>query len=212
MPTTRSRPSKPTAAQAQFDDTTWREAHATREYVVPGLEYEDYAPAYRYGVMVKDEHGNKEFAEVEPTLASAWAGMRGTSPLDWAQARPAVQEGYAGVVRVQKVKSVKARATTKARTTRTKTATRRATTGTRTTKASTVRGRTKAAGKTAAKKRTGGDKLKKRASQDRLRINVNESWEVDYWCKRLGVTPARLRALVKKVGVMAKDVRRELGK
>jgi hypothetical protein len=42
-------------------------------------------------------------------------------------------------------------------------------------------------------------------------VNVNESWEVDYWSKRFGVTPARLRRAVKKVGPLAKDVRRELG-
>jgi hypothetical protein len=212
VPTTRSRPSKATAARTTYDDATWRATHATREYVVPGLAYEDYAPAYRYGVLVKDKHGNKEFAEVEPMLAAEWAGMRGASPLDWPQARPAVQEAYAGVVRVQKVKAVKAvkaRAAAKTRTTGTKTVTRRATAGTRTTS---VRGRTTAAGKTAAKKRTGGDNLRKRGPQDRARINVNESWEVDYWCERLGVTPARLRSAVKKVGPLAKDVRRELGK
>ena len=43
-------------------------------------------------------------------------------------------------------------------------------------------------------------------------MNVSEPWEVDYWCERFGVTPARLRQAVKKAGPMAKDVRRELGK
>ena len=212
MPTTRSRPSKTTAARTTYDDATWRATHATREYVVPGLDYDDYAPAYRYGTVVKDKHGNKEFVEVEPLLAEEWAGVRGASPLDWAQARPAVQDGYAGVVRVRKVKTVKTGAAAKVRTARTKTVTRRATSATRTTRTSAVRGRSKAAGKTAAKNRTGGDNLHKRGPQDRARVNVNEPWEVDYWCERLGVTPAKLRQAVKKAGPMAKDVRRELGK
>ena len=43
-------------------------------------------------------------------------------------------------------------------------------------------------------------------------MNVREPWEVDYWCERLGVTPAQLRRAVKSAGPMAKDVRRQLGK
>ena len=201
MSTTRSRPrsTKRTVRKVTYNDAAWRAAHASREYVVPGLAYEDYAPAYRYGVLVKDKHGNKEFVEVEPMLAAEWGQVRGGSPLSWVEAKPAVRDAYAGVVRVQKVKTVK--------TARTKTATRRATT-----KTSPARGRSLSAGKAAAKNRTGGDNLRKRGPQDRSRINVNEEWEVKYWCERLGVTPARLRSAVKKAGPMAKDVRRELKK
>ena len=54
------------------------------------------------------------------------------------------------------------------------------------------------------------DSTKKRGPQDRARINVNERWELNYWSKKFGVTPARLRAVVKETGVMAKDVRRKL--
>jgi hypothetical protein len=72
-----------------------------------------------------------------------------------------------------------------------------------------ARGRSRATGKATARS---GDDRRKRGPQDRARINVHESWEVDYWCKRLGVTPAQLRQAVKKAGPMAKDVRRELGK
>jgi hypothetical protein len=43
-------------------------------------------------------------------------------------------------------------------------------------------------------------------------VNVSEPWEVDYWTERFGVTAARLRQAVKKVGPLAKDVRQELGK
>lgn len=52
------------------------------------------------------------------------------------------------------------------------------------------------------------DDLKNRGPQDRARINVNESWEVEWWCKELGCTAAQLREAVKEVGVMADDVRR----
>ena len=51
-----------------------------------------------------------------------------------------------------------------------------------------------------------------RGSQDRKRINVNEPHEVRYWTQALGVSEAELRESVKRVGVMADDVKRALGK
>lgn len=56
------------------------------------------------------------------------------------------------------------------------------------------------------------DDLKNRGPQDRARINVNESWEVRWWCDRFGVTEAQLRNAVETAGVMADAVRRHLGK
>jgi DNA-binding protein H-NS len=54
------------------------------------------------------------------------------------------------------------------------------------------------------------DNKTKTAPQDADRINVNEDYEVKYWTGKYGVTPDRLKAAVKKVGVMAKDVEAEL--
>jgi len=56
------------------------------------------------------------------------------------------------------------------------------------------------------------DDLKNRGPQDRLRINVNESHEVGYWTKSLGITKEELERAVKAVGVMAADVRKYLNK
>lgn len=56
------------------------------------------------------------------------------------------------------------------------------------------------------------DDLKNRGPQDRSRINVNEPWELRWWCSHFGVTEAQLREAVKAVGVMADAVRRYLGK
>ena len=44
------------------------------------------------------------------------------------------------------------------------------------------------------------------------RINVHEDYELRYWTKELGVTPEKLKQTVEKVGVMATDVRKALGK
>jgi hypothetical protein len=51
-----------------------------------------------------------------------------------------------------------------------------------------------------------------RGPADAKRINVNEEYEVQYWTTELEVTEDKLRDTVKKVGVMAADVRRALGK
>jgi hypothetical protein len=51
-----------------------------------------------------------------------------------------------------------------------------------------------------------------RGPADAKRINVNEDYEVQYWTTELEVTEDKLRETVKKVGVMAADVRRALGK
>ena len=47
---------------------------------------------------------------------------------------------------------------------------------------------------------------------DRNRINIHEDYELRYWTKELGVTPEKLKQTVEKVGVMASEVRKALGK
>ena len=56
------------------------------------------------------------------------------------------------------------------------------------------------------------DDTSKRDYRDRDRINVHEDYEVQYWSKELGVTPEELKQTVEKVGGMASDVRKALGK
>jgi hypothetical protein len=56
------------------------------------------------------------------------------------------------------------------------------------------------------------DDRTKRGPADRARINVHENYELEYWTKELGVSADELRALVKKHGVMAADIRQALKK
>ncbi|OQZ07374.1 MAG: DUF3606 domain-containing protein [Planctomycetes bacterium UTPLA1] len=55
------------------------------------------------------------------------------------------------------------------------------------------------------------DNLKIKRPLDAKKINVNESWELDYWTKTLGVSADRLRQAVRTVGPMVDDVKRHLG-
>lgn len=54
------------------------------------------------------------------------------------------------------------------------------------------------------------DDLRKGAPEDRARINVNEPWELKYWSKTLGVTPDKLKEVVRQVGARTEDVEKYL--
>ena len=46
---------------------------------------------------------------------------------------------------------------------------------------------------------------------DRERINVHEDYELRSWSRKFGVTRWEVKAAVRKVGPMARDVARQLG-
>lgn len=51
-----------------------------------------------------------------------------------------------------------------------------------------------------------------RGPADAARINIHEDYEIRYWTNKFGCTKAQLVACVQRVGVMAADVKRCLGK
>jgi len=75
------------------EDAYWRENYASRPYVGTGAVYEDYGPAYRYGVDSYAGHGGR-FEDAEPDLATGWERARGTSRLDWSDARHASRDAW----------------------------------------------------------------------------------------------------------------------
>lgn len=56
------------------------------------------------------------------------------------------------------------------------------------------------------------DDLSKKRPQDATKVNVHESWELEYWSKKFGVTKEQLKNAVKAVGVSAEAVKKHLGK
>ena len=56
------------------------------------------------------------------------------------------------------------------------------------------------------------DDLTKTKPLDASRINVNEPYEVNYWCDKFNVTKATLLAAVKAVGTSSEAVKKHLGK
>ena len=74
------------------EDAYWRQNYASRDYVAPGGAYDDYGPAYGYGVGRYDP--DRSFEDVEPELADGWMGARGSSTLGWGQASPAARDAW----------------------------------------------------------------------------------------------------------------------
>jgi len=56
------------------------------------------------------------------------------------------------------------------------------------------------------------DDLSKKRPQDSSKISLTESWEINYWCKELGISEGKLREAVKAVGHSAAAVRKNLCK
>lgn len=81
------------AADPAAEEAFWRDNYAQREYVAGG-SYDDYGPAYRYGVDAYGRYPGKSFEEVEAELSTDWDRSRGTSSLDWQRARPASLDAW----------------------------------------------------------------------------------------------------------------------
>lgn len=76
------------------EDDYWRTNYDRREYVEPGATYDDYGPAYRYGVDRYGQGPGRSFDEVEPELSRDWGAARGTSRLEWDRARHATRDAW----------------------------------------------------------------------------------------------------------------------
>lgn len=82
------------AGQASDDDGAlghFQQIHDKMPYHVDGMAWEDYAPAYRYGLQSYALREGRDFDRAEAALQSRWEDERGPSRLTWAQARGAVE-------------------------------------------------------------------------------------------------------------------------
>ena len=76
------------------EDAYWRDNYASRPYVNAGASYDDYGPAYGYGVNSFMRYPGRSFGDAEADLASGWGSARGTSTLDWDGARHASRDAW----------------------------------------------------------------------------------------------------------------------
>ena len=76
------------------EDAYWRDNYSNRPYVTKGGSYDDYGPAYGYGVSSFSRYQGRSFAETESDLSRDWDGAKGRSSLTWARAKDATQDAW----------------------------------------------------------------------------------------------------------------------
>ena len=79
------------------EDTYWRDNYRTRPYVTSGAAYDDYAPAYRHGVDAYTRYPNRSFDDIESDLGRNWGTTRGSSSLEWENAKHATRDAWTRV-------------------------------------------------------------------------------------------------------------------
>lgn len=75
------------------EDAYWRDNYSTRPYA-GGSSYDEFAPAYRYGVDSYSKYQGRSFDDVDADLSRDWGSTRGNSSLDWDRARPAARDAW----------------------------------------------------------------------------------------------------------------------
>ena len=76
------------------EDSYWRGRFNNEPYYTQGMIYDDYGPAYRAGYEARVEHHGLSFEQAELDLQNRFMRARGTSRLDWPQARPATRAAW----------------------------------------------------------------------------------------------------------------------
>lgn len=79
---------------SDLEETHFRNHFRDAAYYSTGRDWNDYAPAYRYGYAARAAYRGRRFIDVEHLLARDWNGRKGASRLLWAEARGAVMDAW----------------------------------------------------------------------------------------------------------------------
>ena len=80
-------------ADPVVEDAYWRDNYSSRPYASGG-SYDEYQPAYRYGMDAYTKYPDRSFDEVEPELSRDWPNARGRSSLEWDKAKHATRDAW----------------------------------------------------------------------------------------------------------------------
>lgn len=72
----------------------WSENFSGCDYVEKGSSFDDYGPAYDFGVDARGQYPGREFDDVEPEMSRDWAASRGASSLSWERAKHAARDAW----------------------------------------------------------------------------------------------------------------------
>lgn len=76
------------------EDAYWRDNYKTRPYYSADTDYDEYAPAYRYGWESRSQYAGRKYDEVENDLASGWEKTKAKSRLGWEKAKAATRDAW----------------------------------------------------------------------------------------------------------------------
>lgn len=85
-----SKPSIDTSKEVDY----WRDNFRSRPYVDPSATYDDYGPAYSYGVDAHGRRKGRSFDDAESDLSRDWDKFKGKSKLTWERAKHAVKDAW----------------------------------------------------------------------------------------------------------------------
>lgn len=77
-----------------IEEAYWRENYRNRPYISKDYSYDDYGPAYMYGVDNYSRYQGKTFDQVEPDLSRDWQRAKGKSRLAWEDAKHATKDSW----------------------------------------------------------------------------------------------------------------------
>ena len=90
-------PTVPGVGQAnaqRLEHAYWRANFSESDYVEQGSSFDDYGPAYDFGVNARGRYPGRNFDDVESEMACDWVAGRGVSSLSWTNARFAARDAW----------------------------------------------------------------------------------------------------------------------
>lgn len=72
----------------------WSENFSGRDYVEKGSSFNDYGPAYDFGVNARSRYPGRNFDDVESNMSGDWNASRGASSLGWDRAKHAARDAW----------------------------------------------------------------------------------------------------------------------
>jgi hypothetical protein len=76
------------------EEAYWRKNYSSRLYDTSGATFNEYRPAYSYGVDAHRRYEGQSFEQAEPELMRDWDRVRGMSSLTWENAKHAVRDSW----------------------------------------------------------------------------------------------------------------------
>ena len=76
------------------EDVYWHANFRNRPYVAADEVYDDYGPAYAYGIVSFGRFQGRPYDDVESELSRDWEIFKGKSRLTWERAKSAVRDAW----------------------------------------------------------------------------------------------------------------------